>query len=123
MRMSPTGAYTWFASMGSFLQGTITLFTSLIPNMIPSHSLLNITIGLIGFAALRFGGAIGPQRYALLFGLFYVAFAIAGAFSGHPMGLGLLPADHYIHAVLGVFGLCAVAADSIWARAASRSGA
>ena len=123
MRMSPTRAYTWFASLGSFLQGTITLFTSLIPHMIPSHSALHIAIGLIGFAALRFGGAIGPRRYALWFGLLYVALAIAGAFSGHPMELGLIPADHYIHAALGGLGLCAVAADIIWARAALRSDA
>ena len=119
--MSPTRAYTWFASLGSFLQGTTTLFTSLIPNMIPSHSALHITTGLIGFAMLRFGGAIGPRRYALWFGLFYVALAIAGAFSGHPMGLGLIPADHYIHAVLGGLGLLAVAIEIIRVRAASGS--
>ena len=116
--MSPTRAYTWFASVGSFLQGTSTLFTSIIPHMIPSHSGLHIATGLIGFATLRFGGSAGPRRFALWFGLFYTALAIAGPLSGHPLGLGLIPADNYIHAVLGGLGLLAVAVESIRARAA-----
>ncbi len=131
MRISPTRAYTWVASLGLFLQGTSTLVALLVPavdraipfllhetKMIPSHSALHIASGLIGFAALRFGGSIGPRRYAFWFGLFYVALAIAGALSGRPLGIGLQPFDHYFHAVLGGLGLFAVAVENLRARAA-----
>jgi hypothetical protein len=96
MRISPTRAYTWVASIGLFLQGASTLIARLVPavdrafpallhetKMIPSHSALHITSGLIGFFALLSGN--GPWHFALWFGLFYVALAIAGAASGHPM--------------------------------------
>ncbi len=129
--MSPTRAYTWVASVGLFVQGTSTLIASLVPavdraipfllhetKMIPIHSLLHIVSGLIGFAALRFGGSAGPRRYALWFGLFYVALAIVGPLSGHPLGLGLQSFDHYFHAVLGGLGLLAVVAENLRARAA-----
>jgi hypothetical protein len=91
--------------------------------MIPSHSALHITTGLIGFATLRFGGAVGPPRFALWFGLFYVALAIVGPLSGHPLGLGLVLFDHYFHAVLGGFGLLAVAVENLGARTTSGSDA
>ena len=131
MGMSATRVYTWIASVGLFVQGTSTLIASLVPavdraipfllhetKMIPSHSALHIASGLIGFAALHFGGSIGPRRFALWFGLFYVALAIAGALSGRPLGIGLQPFDHYFHAVLGGFGLLAVAVENLRARAA-----
>jgi hypothetical protein len=86
--------------------------------MIPSHSALHITIGLIGFATLRFGGSVGARRYALWFGLFYMALGIVGPLSGHPLGLGLILADHYIHVALGGLGLLAVAVEKLRARAA-----
>jgi len=131
MRMSPTRAYTWVASVGLFLQGGSTLVALLIPavdrafpsllqetQMGYSHSLLHAASGLIGFAALRFGGSAGPRRYALWFGLFYLALGIVGPLSGHPLGIGLTLFDHYFHAVLGGFGLLAVAAENLRARAA-----
>jgi hypothetical protein len=125
VRLSPTRAYTWVASVGLFLQGGSTLAANLIPafdrafpillhetQMIPSHSLLHTASGLIGFVALYAGGN-GPRRFALWFGLFYVALAIVGAASGWPMGIGLKPFDHYFHAVLGGFGLVAVVVEKI----------
>jgi hypothetical protein len=131
MRISPTRAYTWVASVGLFVQGTSTLIASLVPavdhaipfllhetKMIPSHSLLHTASGLVGFATLRFGGSVGPRRYALWFGLFYVALAVVGPLSGHPLGIGLQPFDHYFHAVLGGFGLLAVAVEYLRARTA-----
>jgi hypothetical protein len=132
MSTSPTRIYTWVASVGLLLQGAITLAARLVPafdqampmllhetRMIPSHSLLHIASGLLGFAALRFGGT-GPWLFALCFGLFYVALAVAGAMSGLPLGLGLQPFDHGFHAVLGGFGLLAVAVESLPLRAAMR---
>ncbi len=131
--MSPTRAYTWVASVGLFLQGASTLAALLIPaidravpmllhetQMIPTHSALHTASGLIGFAALRYDGN-GPQLFALWFGLFYVTLAIVGVLSGWPLGIGLKPFDHSFHAVLGGFGLLAVAVESWRARAAARS--
>jgi hypothetical protein len=130
---TPTRVYTWIASIGLFLQGSATLMALLVPavdraipallqetQMIPSHSVLHMTSGLIGFATLRFGAARGPWLFALGFGLFYVALALAGGFSGHPMGIGLKPFDHSFHAVLGGCGLLAAMAELIWPGAASR---
>jgi hypothetical protein len=132
--VSPTRAYTWVASVGLFLQGTSTLAANLVPafdrafpmllhetQMIPSHSALHIASGLIGFAVLRYGAAAGLRRFALCFGLFYVTLAVLGALSGWPLGIGLRPFDHSFHAVLGGFGLFAVAVESWRARAAARS--
>jgi len=126
MRLRLTRAYTWVASIGLFLQGTSTLIARLVPavdraipallqetKMIPSHSVLHIASGLIGFALLAYGGEAGPRRFALGFGLFYVALAIAGAVSGHHFGIGLQPFDHSFHAALGGAGLLAVIAESI----------
>ena len=136
MRTSPTRIYTWIASLGLFFQGASTLAALLVPaldraipsllhetQMIHSHSLLHIASGLIGFAALRFGGFVGPRRFAIGFGLFYVGLAVAGALSGHPLGIGLKPFDHSFHAVLGGFGLAAAAVEIIRARAAQGSDA
>ena len=136
MKISPARVYTWVASLGLFVQGTSTLMALLIPavdrtvpallretQMIPSHSLLHMASGLIGFGALGFGGAAGPRWFALGFGLFYVGLAIAGEFSGQPLCLGLKPFDHSFHAVLGGFGLLAAAADYVLVHAPSRSNA
>lgn len=129
MRFSLTRIYTWVASIGLFLQGTSTLIARLVPavdqaipallqetKMIPSHSVLHIVSGLIGFALLARGGQVGPRRFALLFGLFYVALAITGVVSGHHLGIGLQPFDHSFHATLGGAGLLAVIIDSILGR-------
>ena len=125
--MSPTRLYTWFASLGLFLQGTSTLTALLVPSfdravpflleqtrMIPVHSTLHIVSGLIGFAALRFGGGVGPWWFALLFGIFYAGLAVAGMLSGHQFGLGLQPFDHPFHLALGGLGLVAVFVDYMW---------
>jgi hypothetical protein len=124
--MSPTRLYTLIASLGLVLQGTSTLIAKLVPavdraipflleqtKMVPIHSTLHIVSGLIGFAALRFGGAAGAWWFALGFGLFYVGLAIAGWVSGHPIGLGLQPFDHSFHAALGGLGLAAVLVEAI----------
>ena len=133
MSLSATRGYTWIASIGLFLQGGSTLAAQLVPGidhampmlldeskMIPSHSLLHIASGLIGFAALRSGAT---WLFALGFGTFYVALAIVGIRSGLPLGIGLQPFDHSFHAVLGGFGLLAAAIDSLRFRATSRSDA
>jgi hypothetical protein len=129
--MNPTRLYTWFASLGLFLQGTSTLTALLVPEfdravpflleqtkMIPAHSMLHIVSGLIGFAALRFGNAAGAWWFALLFGGFYAGLALAGMLSGHQLGLGLQPFDHPFHLALGGLGLIAIAVEFIWPRAA-----
>jgi hypothetical protein len=132
LSVSPTRAYTWVASIGLFLQGASTLAANLIPafdrafpmllhetQMIPSHSLLHTASGLIGFAALYAGGS-GPRRFALWFGLFYVALAIVGVTTGWQLGIGLQPFDHSFHALLGGFGLIAVAVENWRGRATTR---
>jgi hypothetical protein len=134
MRISPTRAYTWVASLGLFLQGTVTLAALLVPavdgampvilgetQMVASHSLLHIVSALIGFAVLRVGGPPGTRRFALGFGLFYVGLGIAGAFTGQPLLLSLKPFDHPFHIVLGGLGLLAVTAEIAMPRAASRN--
>ena len=124
MRFAPTRLYTWVASIGLILQGSITLAARLVPAvdqafpallqqtlMVPRHSLLHIASALAGFAALRF--AKGPFRFALGFGTFYAALAVAGGSSGHQMGIGLQPFDHSFHAVLGGAGVLAAALESL----------
>lgn len=130
MRISLSTIYAWVASIGLLLQGTSTLIARLVPavdrafpallqetHMIPSHSVLHIVSGLIGFALLASRGRAGARLFALGFGLFYVALAIAGAVSGHQFGIGLQPFDHSFHAALGGAGLLAVIIDTIWGRA------
>lgn len=136
MRTSPSRIYTWIASIGLFVQGASTLAANLIPaidqampmllretRMIPSHSILHMVSGLIGFALLRAGGVTGTWFFALGFGFFYVALAIVGSVSGLQCGIGLQPFDHSFHAVLGGFGLLAAAVESLRLRATSRSSA
>jgi hypothetical protein len=102
------------------LQGTSTLAFRLIPEldrafpallqvtrMIPSHSLLHITIGLVALAVLVRGSAQTAFRFAFGFGAFYLLLAIMGVGTGHPLGLGLQPFDHPIHFIIGLLGLLA----------------
>ena len=132
--MPPTRLYIWFASLGLFLQGAVTLAALLVPavdrvlpfvleqtKMIPAHSTLHIVSGLIGFAVLRFGGATGVWWFALLFGLFYAGLAVFGAVIGHPLGLGLQPFDHPFHLALGGLGLIAVLVEYLWPRTNRRA--
>ena len=126
MHLTPTRAYTWIASTGLFLQGTITLIARLVPavdravpfllaetHMVPAHSVLHIVSGLIGFALLRFGGSWGSRIFALGFGLFYAGLGVSGALTGEPVLLHLIPFDHPFHVVVGGAGLLAVAVE--WA--------
>ena len=127
MRFAPTRLYAWVASVGLILQGTTTLAARLIPSvdrafpalmqqthMVPAHSLLHILSALAGFLSLR--AARGPFRFALGFGVFYVALAVAGATSGHQMGIGLQPFDHSFHLVLGGAGVVAAGLEFLWNR-------
>jgi hypothetical protein len=126
MKSRLTRLYTWIASVGLLAQGASTLAALWVPafdravpallletQMVANHSLLHIATGLLGFATLAFGGSTGPRRFAIGFGLFYVALALAGERSGQPLCLGLKPFDHPFHAVLGGFGLLAAALDTI----------
>ena len=125
-----THAYAWFAGVFLMLQGTSTLAFRLIPaldeafpallkhtQMVPTHSLLHIATALIAFAVLRWCGRRGVFRFALWFGLFYSALAIAGMASGWTFGLGLQPFDHPFHALLGALGVAAAGFDYRGARA------
>jgi hypothetical protein len=127
MRFSFSLLYTWIASIGLLLQGISTLTARLVPafdrafpallqqtKMVPSHSVFHIVSGLVGFALLAYRGRAGARLYALGFGLIYMALAIAGAVSGHHLGIGLQPFDHSFHAAVGGAGLLAVIIDSIW---------
>lgn len=120
MSVAPTRLYTWIAGIGLFVQGVSTLAARLIPavdqalpallqqtRMIPAHSALHIVSALAAFFALWPGNGRAAFWFALIFGLFYVALALAGSISGHQMGIGLQPFDHSFHAVLGGAGLVA----------------
>jgi hypothetical protein len=133
MKTTLARVYTWVASLGLLAQGGSTLSALLVPaldravpallqqtQMVASHSLLHIATGLVGVATLVFGGTVWPRRFAIGFGLFYVALAVAGERSGESLGLGLKAFDHPFHAVLGSFGLLAAGIDSIRARWAER---
>jgi hypothetical protein len=119
-------------SLALFFQHAIALIALSIPaldraipfllremQVVPSHSMLHVVTGLVGFAALYFGGS-WPRRFALGFGVFYIGLAIAGALSGRPLGLGLKPFDHPFHTVIGGIALLVVAAENLMARAAAR---
>jgi hypothetical protein len=134
MRISPTGVYTWIASLGLLLQGTVTLAALLVPaldhamplilhetQMVPVHSLLHIASGIAGFALLRFGGGTGRWIFSIGFGLLYLGLGIAGFFTGGPPALSLKPFDHPFHLVVGGAGLVAAAVEFAMARAFSRS--
>ncbi len=115
-----TRAYAWFAGVFLLLQGSSTLAFRLVPaldravpalleqtRMVPAHSVLHIVTALLAFATLRWGNVFG---FALGFGLFYVALAVSGWFSGSELCLGLQPFDHPFHLLLGGLGLLAVGA-------------
>jgi hypothetical protein len=129
MKTSFARLFTWVASLGLVAQGSSTLTALLVPavdrampallqqtQMEVPHSLLHIASGLLGLATLAVGGTVWPRRFAIGFGLFYVALAIAGERSGQPLCLGLKPFDHSFHAVLGSVALLAAGIDTIRAR-------
>jgi hypothetical protein len=139
MTTTPTRLYTWVASLGLLAQGGSTLAALLVPaldrampgllqetQMVVPHSLLHIVTGLLGLAALAaggLGGTVWPRRFAIGFGLFYVALGIAGERSGLPLCLSLKPFDHPFHAVLGGIGLLAAVFDNIRSHWAARRNA
>jgi len=110
--------------VGGFLllQGASTLLFRLVPaldaafpallgttRMIPIHSMLHITTGVLALAVIRWGGPRGAWWYALGFGLFYTLLGLSGLLIGDVLGLGLQPFDHPFHLVAGVPGLLAAA--------------
>jgi hypothetical protein len=114
--------YTLIVGGFLLLQGTSTLLFRLVPaldaalpfllsttQMIPIHSLLHITTGLLALAAIRWGGARGTTWFALGFGTFYTLLGLSGLMIGDVLGLGLQPFDHPFHLVAGVPGLVAAA--------------
>ena len=120
-----TRAYAWLVGVFLLVQGLSTLAARLVPaldaaipgllyhtRMVPSHSLLHIATGLVALAVLRWGAAKARLRFALGFGLFYVALALAGMATGRALGLGLQPFDHPFHLLLGGLGLLAAALDA-----------
>ena len=131
MLSQPTRPYTIFIGVALLLQGSTTLLARLYPpfdrafpfvlemtRLIPAHSLLHIATAVIAFWLYFWGGPRGPFRFALYFGLFYLALAIVGMVTGHHLGLGLHPFDHPFHLFIGGLGLLAVAVESFRARAA-----
>ena len=122
MIRAPARAFCWFLAVVLLLQGVATLAARLIPaldrafpallvhtQMQPSHSLLHIATGLIGFAVLARGGARGAFGFTLGFSLFYTGLAALGMVTGHPLGLGLQAFDHPFHFFIGGLGLAAAA--------------
>lgn len=132
MLRTPTGLYTLFIGVALLLQGTITLLFRLYPpldrafpqvleltRMIPAHSLLHIATAVIAFALYAWGGPRGPFRFAVGFGVFYLALAVVGMVTAHPLGLGLHAFDHPFHVFIGALGLLAVAVEMARARVTS----
>ena len=116
--------YWYTLVVGGFLllQGASTLLFRLVPaldaalpallattKMIPIHSLLHITTGVLALAIIRWGGARGTWWYAAGFGTFYTLLGLSGLMIGDVLGLGLQPFDHPFHLVAGVPGLLAAA--------------
>ncbi len=129
MFSQPTRLYTLFIGIALMLQGSITLLFRLYPpldqafpfvlgmtRMIPAHSLLHIATAVVAFWFYYWGGARGPFRFALYFGLFYLMLAVVGMVTGHHLGLGLHPFDHPFHLFIGGLGLLAVAIEFFRAR-------
>ena len=127
MKTSSIGArspYWYTLIVGGFLllQGASTLLFRLVPaldaafpallgttKMVPIHSLLHITTGLLALAVIRWGQARGTWWFALGFGTFYTLLGLSGLMIGDVLGLGLQPFDHPFHLVAGVPGLFAAA--------------
>ena len=114
--------YTLVVGGFLLLQGTSTLLFRLVPaldaafpallgttRMIPIHSLLHITTGVLALAVIRWGGARGIWWFALGFGTFYTLLGLTGLMIGDVLGLGLQPFDHPFHLVAGVPGLLTAA--------------
>jgi len=114
--------YTLVVGGFLLLQGTSTLLFRLVPaldaafpallgttHMMPIHSLLHITTGVLALAVVRWGGARGAWWFALGFGTFYTLLGLSGLWIGDVLGLGLQPFDHPFHLVAGVPGLLAAA--------------
>ena len=114
--------YTLVVGGFLLLQGTSTLLFRLVPaldaafpallgttRMIPIHSLLHITTGVLALAVIRWGGARGTWWFALGFGTFYTLLGLTGLMIGDVLGLGLQPFDHPFHLVAGVPGLLTAA--------------
>jgi hypothetical protein len=123
MKIAPIGlrATFWYTLVvGGFLllQGASTLLFRLVPaldaafpallgttKMVPVHSLLHITTGVLALAVIRWGGGRGTWWFALGFGTFYTLLGLSGLLIGDVLGLGLQPFDHPFHLVAGVPGL------------------
>ena len=114
--------YTLVVGGFLLLQGTSTLLFRLVPaldaafpallgttKMIPIHSLLHITTGVLALAVIRWGGVRGTWWFALGFGTFYTLLGLTGLMIGDVLGLGLQPFDHPFHLVAGVPGLLTAA--------------
>ena len=123
MKLGSIGARSpfWYTLVvGGFLllQGTSTLLFRLVPaldaafpallsttQMIPIHSLLHITTGVLALVVIRWGGARGTWWFAFGFGTFYTLLGLSGLMIGDILRLGLQPFDHPFHLVAGVPGL------------------
>ncbi|SRR6266496_2231836 len=114
--------YTLVVGGFLLLQGTSTLLFRLVPaldaafpallgttHMIPIHSLLHITTGVLALGVIRWGGARGTWWFALGFGTFYTLLGLSGLMIGDVLGLELQPFDHPFHLVAGVPGLLTAA--------------
>jgi hypothetical protein len=114
--------YTLVSGIFLLLQGTSTLLFRLIPpldaafpallqvtQMVPIHSTLHIVTGLLALGILVKTPVRGTWWFALGFGAFYTALAVAGYVTHQGLGLGLQPFDHPFHLVLGTLGLLAAA--------------
>lgn len=114
--------YTLIVGGFLLLQGTSTLLFRLVPaldaafpmllgttHMIPIHSLLHITTGVLALVIIRWGGMRGAWWFALGFGTFYTLLGLSGLMIGDVLGLGLQPFDHPFHLVAGVPGLLTAA--------------
>lgn len=122
MRSQPTRTYTLIAGLFLLTQGTSTLAFRLIPaldqafppllaitRMVPPHSILHILTGLLALVVLWRSRARGPFWFALGFGCFYLALALLGITTGHPVMLGLQDFDHPFHIFLGALGIVTAA--------------
>ena len=130
MRSQPTRIYTMSAGVFLLAQGTSTLAFRLIPSldqsfppllgitkMVPPHSLLHILTGLLALVVLWRSRARGPFWFALGFGSFYLALALLGITTGHPVMLGLQDFDHPFHILLGVLGILSAALQTFHSQA------
>lgn len=120
--MRSTFWYTIIVGGFLLLQGVSTLLFRLVPSlnaafpmllnmtkMIPIHSLLHISTGVLALAVIRWGGERGTWWFALGFGAFYTLLGLSGLMIGDVLGLGLQPFDHPFHLVAGVPGLITAA--------------